>query len=138
MVPVKTKAAGDTGTGRIADHPAGDETGRAEQKGARSGAERAVEQPLASARRCRCQCQKSRSHECHRNHSSHEFPPVMRIDALRPQPGPHIECFRLVSGLWLLIHIIVIVGEAGLDQHYPATSSRSDGSSSPPPVLLTR
>jgi hypothetical protein len=26
---------------------------------------------------------------------------------------PHIECFGLVSGLWLLIHIIVIIAEAG-------------------------
>ncbi len=36
IVPVKTKAAGDAGTGRVADHPASDEAGRAEQKGARS------------------------------------------------------------------------------------------------------
>src|SRR5229473_2441519 len=52
--------------------------------------------------------------------------------------GPHIECFGLVSGLWLLIHIIVIIAEAGLDRHYPATSSIRVGSSSPVPVLLTR
>jgi hypothetical protein len=37
-----------------------------------------------------------------------------------------------------LIHIIVIVAEAGLDRHYPATSSIRVGSSSPVPVLLTR
>jgi hypothetical protein len=43
IVSVKTEAAGDAGTGRVADHPASDEAGRAEQKGARSGAERAVE-----------------------------------------------------------------------------------------------
>jgi hypothetical protein len=41
----------------------------------------------------------------------------------RPRIGPHIECFRLVSGLRPLIHIFVIVGEAGLDQRYRATSS---------------
>src|SRR5215468_12529951 len=38
----------------------------------------------------------------------------------------------------LLIHIIVIIADTGLDLHYPATSSISVGSSSPVPVLLTR
>jgi hypothetical protein len=42
-VSVKAQAAGDAGTGRVADNPTSDETGRAEQKGTRSGAERAVE-----------------------------------------------------------------------------------------------
>jgi len=45
---------------------------------------------------------------------------VVRIDALRPQPGPALASglilnFSLVFGLWLLIHIIVIA-EARLDQ----------------------
>jgi len=41
----------------------------------------------------------------------------------RHRIGPHIECFRLVSGLRPLIHIFVIAAEAGLDQRYRATSS---------------
>src|SRR5260370_30403415 len=43
IVPVKTKAAGDAGTGRVAYHPASDEARPAAQKGAINGAQRAVE-----------------------------------------------------------------------------------------------
>jgi hypothetical protein len=57
MASVKTQAAGDTGTGHVADYPASDEAGRAEEEGARGRAKRAVEQSLSGTRRCRCQCQ---------------------------------------------------------------------------------
>jgi hypothetical protein len=53
--PVKAKTAGDTGTGRVADQPADEEAGRAAYQGASGRPERAVEQPLAGARRCRYQ-----------------------------------------------------------------------------------
>src|SRR5260370_27116066 len=43
IVPVKTKAAGDADTGRVADLPASDEACRDEQKGPTIGAARAVE-----------------------------------------------------------------------------------------------
>src|SRR5215475_5681540 len=56
IASVKTKAARYAGTGRVADHTASDEAGRAEEEGARGRAKRAVEQPLAGTRRCRYQC----------------------------------------------------------------------------------
>jgi hypothetical protein len=55
MKAVKAKTAGDTGTGRVADQAAGEEASRATHKGAGRRAERAVEQPLPCARRCRYQ-----------------------------------------------------------------------------------
>jgi hypothetical protein len=51
IVSVKTQAAGDTGTGHVANHPAGDEARRAGYEAARARAERAVELPLPGARR---------------------------------------------------------------------------------------
>jgi len=52
---VKAKTAGDTRTGRVANQPAGEEASRAAYKGAGGSAERAIEQPLPGARRCRYQ-----------------------------------------------------------------------------------
>ena len=46
IASVKTQAARDTGTGHVADHPAGDETGRAEEEGARGRTKRTIEEPL--------------------------------------------------------------------------------------------
>ena len=50
---VKTKGVRDTGTGRVADQPADEEARWSGYQGAGGRAERAVEQPLPSARRCR-------------------------------------------------------------------------------------
>jgi len=50
---VKAKTAGDTGTGRVSDQPAGEEASRAAYKGPSGSAERTIEHPLPGDRRCR-------------------------------------------------------------------------------------
>jgi hypothetical protein len=55
IVSVKTQTAGDTGTGHVADHTAGEKTRPPEQESPRGRTKRAIEQALASARCCRRQ-----------------------------------------------------------------------------------